>query len=645
MVLFIVSVEKEIKYIFCQILFINLSCIYYSMFMKYPILLFVFIMACVGAHAQELMKQTNDGVPLKALQYKLDSLYSAGMQKTTVAAKTTASIYDTSTFRARIDSWWGVGVTTAEKLQVFDSYWKNVDSFYGGFVGLPMYDWNSITNAMRAEIASGVSRGRFAGILGKLTAYLNDGHSGVYDFGISTGGLWGRPIFYGPTGAYGACVTMLADSTAMVYTSMAGNALNLQPGDRVLGYNGIPWKTLVNILLQYEAPVLSTKNSTDSATWHKYICSVLGNFLMFDTINIEKCDGSLVNFATSVMYPGGYMGSNLCTEQMAVPGVQTMSYEDYYTNNKMITSGVITGKDIGYVAMYDCGDFTGDSLYNHIKTLVEDSVVDGLIIDIRTNYGGTLLSFRKAFEYLYAGDQPWIGCAYRDNPANKYTMDPYLAPPSSYGLTDIDPHSFDKKIALLVGPGSISAGDMMQVLYTHHPKLKTFGKPTAGAFGGVYGVPVPDPFFGNRQGGSFYTPDNYYYHLSHHNFSIDSFVWFDKASTCAGKDKVLETAIKWIKPELGIEDIKTISATAKVYPNPSYGAFNILLQSPVATTVTISLLNTTGAEKASISATVSIGENKLRADFSGMNLPVGSYQIVIRGNGMATLVRKVTVLR
>lgn len=439
---------------------------------------------------------------------------------------------------------------------------------------------------------------------------------------------------------------MLDDSVAMVYESRPGNVLGLQPGDKILGYNGIPWKELVPLLLNYyNLPMGARVYSTDSATWHRHISAILGNFLMFDEINIERCNGTLVNFPTTVM-TSAYMGDYFCTEQMAVPGVQKMTYSDYYTNGKMVTSGVITGTGIGYVALYDCGDPSGDSLLRAVRTLVEDSAVDGLILDIRTNFGGGLMTYYSTFHYLTNENPHWMGWADRVTPTDRYAMDPFAAPPTAYWIGDPYPDVVDKKVALLVGPGAISAGDVMQIMYTHHPNLKMMGKPTAGAFGAIVSVPLPAAgYYGARQTGDFYRAEENDFYLSHHNFPIDSFVWFDKASVCAGKDKVLETAIKWIKPELGIKDIQSMWAAAKVYPNPSQGALNITLQSPVATTVSISLLNVLGTETCSKTATVTMGENKLRVDYSDMNIPAGSYQVVIRGNGMATIVKKVTIVR
>ena len=312
----------------------------------------------------------------------------------------------------------------------------------------------------------------------------------------------------------------------------------------------------------------------------------------------------------------------------------------------MVTWGVISGTGIGYVALYDCGDISGDSLLNPIKKLVEDSLVDGLIIDIRTNFGGSLLTYRDAFHYLNNGDFPWMGWAHRATTTDRYTMDPFTTPPTAYGTTDTHPNYFDKKIALLVGPGAVSAGDVMQVLYTHHPKLKIIGKHTAGAFGAIRSIPMPyTNFNASRQNGDFYRAEDNTFYLSHHNFPIDSFVWFNRTSVCNNEDNILNTAIRWIKPELAVNSTISESTSVRIYPNPSTGHFNIMIKNATAGIAQISLYDPTGIRIGSQTTDLSQGDNKLRVDFSEKNLSSGTFILELRCNGSEPLLRKVTVIK
>src|SRR5689334_132561 len=73
-----------------------------------------------------------------------------------------------SKWQAAIDSTWGPGLPTDEKLQVFDTFWNTVDQQFAGFPGLDI-DWAALRVRYRPEIAAGVSRGRFAAIMGYLS--------------------------------------------------------------------------------------------------------------------------------------------------------------------------------------------------------------------------------------------------------------------------------------------------------------------------------------------------------------------------------------------------------------------------------------------------------------------------------------------
>ena len=93
--------------------------------------------------------------------------------------------YTTEDWRALIDTFWGPGVPTAQKLAVFDDFWNKVDSFYGGFPNLYV-NWDSLKSVYRPIVEAGVSRGRFAGILSRLTNALQEWHTGIYDYGIDS---------------------------------------------------------------------------------------------------------------------------------------------------------------------------------------------------------------------------------------------------------------------------------------------------------------------------------------------------------------------------------------------------------------------------------------------------------------------------
>ena len=259
--------------------------------------------------------------------YTNPAAVKSGASKTTYAA---GKVFDTTKWAYRIDSTWGAGLSAASKIDLFNQFWMQMDSFYAGFVGRPPYNWDLIVNNMRAEINAGVSKGRFAGIIGKLMAYINDGHSNFYDRTVSYGSTIypGLPVFRGESGLFGACITTLDDSTAVVYSADAGHPFGLQKGDVILGYNNIPWKRLVQKVMEYEMPVGMYRAATEAATWHRYMQAAGENWYLFDTINIQKCEGNVVSFPTSLMI--GTHFQDLCLEELPVAGVHTRSLYRLY---------------------------------------------------------------------------------------------------------------------------------------------------------------------------------------------------------------------------------------------------------------------------------------------------------------------------
>ncbi len=141
-------------------------------------------------------------------------------------------IYDTTRWAHLIDSTWGGGLSDTIKVQLFNEFWVQMDSFYASFVGLPPYNWDSIVTSMRTEIGDSVSEGRFAGIIGNLLEYINDVHTSFYDYAVSYGTpiYPGLPVFRSESGRFGACITPVNDSVAMVYTVDPGHPFWLAAG-------------------------------------------------------------------------------------------------------------------------------------------------------------------------------------------------------------------------------------------------------------------------------------------------------------------------------------------------------------------------------------------------------------------------------
>ncbi|MBA3829285.1 MAG: T9SS type A sorting domain-containing protein [Taibaiella sp.] len=583
----------------------------------------------------------NIGSPYKEHQERLRNVRVIGDPNKFARTTGIGPIFDTSRWSRLVDSTWGAGYTDSIKLQLFNEYWSHFDSTYACYVGLPHYNWDSIVNAMRSEIMAGTSKGKFTSIINELSRYINDGHSFFNDGAVNyPSSLYpGLPLFRGESGVLGACVTTYNDSLALVYNSVAGQPFGLVPGDIILGYNGIPWKKLVDIVLQHKLPNSCYKGSTEEATYHRYIQAAGENWYLFDTINIQKCDGSIVNLPTSLM--NGRYYPTFCTEQMPVIGAHILSAYEYYTLHKTVSYGLLKGTKIGYVYMYDCSDGTGTALYNAVKTLTEDSAAGAFIIDIRTNFGGSILAFISAFEYLNNGDVSWVGYGERVSPTDRYTMQK-TGPHEWYDIYDTSAHYFTGPVAMLCGPNAVSAGDLMPILYKRYPLLKLFGKSTAGAYGASQKVSLTESgFYASMQVANFFDVNDPSHYLSHTNVPIDYPVWFDRDSVCTGVDNVVTDAKKWINGILSVNYTATATSAIQVFPNPANKILYIQVDPAITVPVEISIYDITG--KLIIKQTEPSLNAKTTLSVNIHNLIAGMYFLKVLTN--KEYMRKFTIIR
>ena len=89
--------------------------------------------------------------------------------------------YSRADWQAAIDSTWGPGLTTAEKMTIFFNFWNRIDDYFACFNGLDSNVWDSVWNLYFPEIVDTVSRGRFSAILVHSCMSLRELHTKAYD--------------------------------------------------------------------------------------------------------------------------------------------------------------------------------------------------------------------------------------------------------------------------------------------------------------------------------------------------------------------------------------------------------------------------------------------------------------------------------
>jgi hypothetical protein len=448
--------------------------------------------------------------------------------------------YSVTDWRHAIDSVWGAGLSTAEKLQLFDNFWNRIDSAFACFHDNPV-NWDSLKQLYRPEVAAGVSRGRFAAIMGCLSIALKEGHTKAFDNVVSNSTLYpGIPLMiiggWGENKYFGAGLTPLPDSSLLVYSVIPNHPLGLQRGDIILGYDGIPWKVLVYQLLSYQLPLAGWWGCSPGAYTHSLLMAAGRNWHLFDTIDIVKYGtGITVHLPTSLLE--GLSTSLFCTEQMDIAGVPK---PNFYAG-EFFSYGIVQGTNIGYIYGWQYSGNAGQQFYNAVQALMQ---TDGLIIDFRTNFGGIMYLSDSALKVLFNYTTATVDFGTRCNPTNHLQMCAQNGW-SYYKINGVPP-GYNKPIAMLTGPGAMSSGDQVALRMKYHPRVKIFGKSTSTAFNSPVSLNV-NPDWNCR-----YSPydafelSNPGRYLTHIGFPVDQNVWLTPQLVAQGRDDVVEAALSWL---------------------------------------------------------------------------------------------------
>jgi hypothetical protein len=508
--------------------------------------------------------------------------------------------YTADDWAAVIDSTWGPGLPTAEKLIIFDEAWNKINAEFAAFQGLDI-NWDSLGTLYRNEIQDTVSRGRVAAIMNHLSLALHEIHTSIIDDPVMyTPPAPGVPLFYigsnlANTSRFGATLTPLPDSTALVIKSTINHPIGLEPGDIVLGYDGILWKNLYKELLNAQLPLhtlwglIAVASDLNSFT-HMVLSDVGMNWHLFDTLDVVKYSiGDTLHFPTSSL--AGQSEFVWGNEQLPVPGVPwvyqgTANVMDPDDFGDAISWGIVDGTNIGYIYALQWtrnsttpGFNVSQQFYDAVDSLMNFYNTDGLIIDIRQNYGGCW-QYQQGFSLLYNYTFRLFGFDKRyGDPNNHYQMCPYTWP-DQYLTTHGDPMTlFDRPIAVLIGPAAVSCGDMSALTIKTHPMARLFGKPTNGAFStypGEYNLGGNADWTMKHTNSNCYLLDDPGNYLAHKAFIPDEEVWLTQEDVAKGEDTVVKRAIEWIQNLAHAYDV----AVKMIYANPDTAILTAYVENP-----------------------------------------------------------------
>jgi Peptidase family S41/Tricorn protease C1 domain len=499
------------------------------------------------------------------------ALALSGQPAASASGTTPVEQHALTEWHAAIDATWGPGLPTERKLKIFDAFWTTIDERFAAFQGLDV-DWAALRDRYRPEIAAGVSRGRFAGIMSHLTVALREFHTQAFDAGVaSTPRRPGVPILVlrGPAinNTFGACATAQDDGSAMIYSVAPGHPLGIEPGDRILGYDGRPWRDLARELLAAELPINGSWGSSPTSFEHSLEQSAPLNWHLFDTIDIWKHTTDTVEHPpTAPLNTTPPLRSPFCTEGVAVPGVPKPA-APFVAGGEPVTWGIVDGTRIGYFYVTAWQGDAGTRFTQAIQDLTQERETDGLIIDFRFNGGGNMFLSDAGLGMLFDRPVATIGFAERANPSDHHKMrlDTDSAgefcglhwegsTPDLYVIDmcdrSHDPRAYDRPIAVLTGPGAGSSGDQVALRMTFHPRARIFGKTTNTAFNAPCPLDVGDAGWSIRYAcADAYRVDDPHDYLTHDDLRVDEPVWLRPDDVAEGKDTVVDAAVHWINSQ------------------------------------------------------------------------------------------------
>ena len=556
-------------------------------------------------------------------------------------------------WRAVVDGAWGfTGLSTAQQLEHFDRWYTNIDRLYGAFQDLD-FDIENFRDTYRPEIEQGVSRGRFSAIMNHFAYRLQDLHTYVWDNGVrGTTRQKGVPLLvvgqFGNNNGFGAVITPLADSTLVVYRTFNSHPLDLEAGDVILGYDGVLWKDIYPKLIEAELPLFvnPVNASTDEGNQH-YLLEAAGlNWHLFDTLDVVKYStGDTLHFNTNLL--ANERRTIWGSEHIDVPGV---TWPDRSTNDR-VGWGVVEGTEVGYVYVTSWGFQPEFDIRNKFRQAVVDlwftQRVKGIIFDFRYNTGGGALA-TDAWNLMYNEVTPTVGFDERADPNDHFLMreDP-LRRATNLTIRPDATTFWDRPIAVLIGPGAISAGELEARRISFHPNTRTFGLPAGGGnTGSIFPTwPVGSPFFGSfATSGQFLTETHEY--ITRSALQPDERVWHNREAVANGVDAVVEAALSWINDEVVtsteevVLEVPGASIAVSAYPNPFSSSTTLELVMDGADPILVEIFDVLGRRVARpLDEIRASGTHTVRWDGradEGNRLPNGTYYARFTVGGFAT---------
>ncbi len=519
-------------------------------------------------------------------------------------------------WQALIDATWGDG-DPVEQQELFTLWRDTLDHDFCAYINHDV-DIPALCDPLWDELTSGdVSRGRFTAIMQIINRAHMNAHTLFWDYQVSGTTLEpGVPLmgyFSGGYNSHFAASLTVHDGEAFVYDVVPDHPLGLEPGDVILGYDGVPWLELRQQLLDAQLPYVGVLGTSPAAEDHYARISVGRNWHLFDTIDIRKYgSGEVQHLPTSLMGDPGVGFGHTGFEWLDV-GIPLPSVDDF------ITWGVLERGDlrIGYIYCLAWSTGTGTVFRTACLEMMDDPDLDGLILDFRTNWGGSMYECNGGLRLLFNQDTTTIDFGQRNDPDDHLSMG-VTGFPGFYEIPGDAGSFFSHPIAVLLGPAAVSAGDQVALRMTYHPMVRTFGKATSTTFDSPVELLLgagPD-YIARYSKHDAYRWDSPGEYLNHVGFPVDEEVWLEPDDVVQGIDTVVERAVAWIAETEPM-------ARPLVVTGPGPGPDNVTdvhTYSPADTSAPVSVIDAYGVDR--------YGVNVAAADVDG-----DGYDEILSGPG------------
>jgi hypothetical protein len=454
-----------------------------------------------------------------------------------------------------INDYWGPGDSYSRKLSVFNSYVSYVRTYFPAFTYSHL-NWDSVAAYWRAKITDSTSRGAFHATLGKLAYALNEWHAYAGDDTVwATPMSPGVPVVYYSMDArhFGAALTPMPDTSLLVYKVVSNHPLGLQRGDRILGYEGVPWPQLFDELTEAGIGTDYLTGACPSVKEYFRLAFAGMFWHLFDTIDVVKYGtGQIVHLPTAPLTGLDRSAPLLHCEQMQIPGVP-MPSEDLLAG--VVTYGIVEGTNIGYIYVRHQTSSWLPAQFNGAVHALENT--DGLIVDLRLDYGGSYGLMIGLASLMSYGDSTLI-FKMRRSATDLESIVTYSGGGSNLAIPADAGTAYDRPIAVLVGPQCRSYGDISVRQFTYVPGVRFFGKSPVGAYSGSWASPGL-----STPGYTFSCPgvvevDHRFpdVQLLNMEFPVDEDVWLTPDDVANGEDTVVKRALSWIQKVAYAHDVE-----------------------------------------------------------------------------------------